>query len=58
MGTMERWLKYQEKYYKNWELDLDKTGYQEEIKKFWDEVAEKEVPKQLRYFPGESSMLD
>lgn len=57
-ATMKKWLKFQEEHYEEWELDLDKTDYLREIKMFWEVEAEAEIPKTVRYFPGESGMLD
>lgn len=55
---MEKWMAYQDEHYKEWELDLDKTNYLAEINKFWTEEAPKEIPAQVRFFPGGTSMVD
>ena len=56
--TMQKWLAYRERHRSEWELDVEQTGYVAEIKKFWDEDAELENAKEMRYFPGDSAMLD
>jgi len=56
--TMKKWLNYREKHVQEWEMKVEKTGYLEEIRQFWDVEAEKEIAKKLRFFPGESAMLD
>ncbi len=57
-GTMKEWLKHLDVRKGAWEIDLDDTGYVEEIRKYWEVDAEKENPKQVRYFPGSSAMVD
>ena len=57
-ATMKEWLKHYDGRRGAWEIDLEKTGYTEEIKKYWEVDAEKENPKQVRYFPGTSAMVD
>lgn len=55
---MKKWLKFQKEYHRDWELDVGKTGYLEEIKRFWEVDAQVEIPRIVRFFPGESGMLD
>ena len=55
---MKEWLKHFDARRGAWEIDLEDTGYVEEIRRYWQVDAEKENPKQVRYFPGESAMAD
>jgi hypothetical protein len=38
-----------EKHSAEWEKDLSETGYLEEVKTFWEEDAQHEVQKKLRF---------